>query len=80
MKLFEYENVKLRFTDDALEAIAEAALERKIGARGLRMIIEDLMLDLMYQVPNQKKLREVTITREVVMAKDKPIALIEKAG
>src|SRR6202040_1008149 len=46
MKLFEYENVKLRFTDDALEAIAESALERKIGARGLRMIIEDLMLDL----------------------------------
>src|SRR2546422_9542091 len=80
MKLFEYENVKLRFTDDALEAIAESALERKIGARGLRMIIEDLMLDLMYQVPNQKKVREVTITRDVVMAKDKPIALIEKAG
>jgi len=80
MKLFEYENVKLRFTDDALEAIAESALERKIGARGLRMIIEDLMLDLMYQVPNQKKVREVTITREVVMAKDKPITLIEKAG
>src|SRR5216110_3475954 len=80
MKLFEYENVKLRFTEDALEAIAESALERKIGARGLRMIIEDLMLDLMYQVPNQKKLREVTITREVVMAKDKPITLIEKAG
>jgi len=79
-KLFEYENVKLRFSDDALEAIAESALERKIGARGLRMIIEDLMLDLMYQVPNQKKVREVTITREVVMAKDKPITLIEKAG
>src|SRR5229473_1346194 len=80
MKLFEYENVKLKFTDDSLEAIAESALERKIGARGLRMIIEDLMLDLMYQVPNQKKVREVTITREVVMAKDKPITLIEKAG
>src|SRR6266478_5995909 len=79
-KLFEYENVKLRFTDDALEAIAESALERKIGARGLRMIIEELMLDLMYQVPNQKKVREVTITREVVLAKDKPITLIEKAG
>ncbi len=47
-KLFEYQNVKLRFTDDALEAIAESALERKIGARGLRMIIEELMLDLMY--------------------------------
>ena len=58
-KLFEYENVKLRFTDDSLDAIAEMALDRKIGARGLRMIIEDLMLDLMYQIPGQKKAREV---------------------
>jgi ATP-dependent Clp protease ATP-binding subunit ClpX len=79
-KLFEYENVKLRFTDDALEAIAESALTRKIGARGLRMIIEDLMLDLMYSVPGQKKLREVVVTREIVEAKDKSITLIEKAG
>ena len=51
--------MKLRFTDDALEAIAEPALARKIGARGLRMIIEDLMLDLMYPLPGQKKVREV---------------------
>jgi ATP-dependent Clp protease ATP-binding subunit ClpX len=79
-KLFEYENVKLRFTDDALEAIAESALSRKIGARGLRMIIEDLMLDLMYSVPGQKKLREVLVTRDIVEAKDKSITLIEKAG
>src|SRR5687767_5415411 len=79
-RLFEYENVKLRFTDDALEAIAESALSRKIGARGLRMIIEDLMLDLMYSVPGQKKLREVVVTREIVEAKDKSITLIEKAG
>ena len=79
-KLFEYENVKLRFTDDALEAIAESALQRKIGARGLRMIIEELMLDLMYGLPQQKKVREVLITREHVEAKDKPITLIEKAG
>src|ERR687887_371719 len=79
-KLFEYENVKLRFTDDSLEAIAESALSRKIGARGLRMIIEDLMLDLMYSVPGQKKLREVVVTREIVEAKDKSITLIEKAG
>ena len=79
-KLFEYENVKLRFTDDALEAIAEAALKRKIGARGLRMIIEDLMLDLMYDLPGQKKVKECVITRDVVMTKDKPITLIEKAG
>jgi ATP-dependent Clp protease ATP-binding subunit ClpX len=79
-RLFEYENVKLRFTDDALEAIAENALQRKIGARGLRMIIEDLMLDLMYSLPGQKKIRECVITREVVETKEKPITLIEKAG
>src|SRR4051812_36482192 len=79
-KLFEYENVKLRFTDDSLEAIAEQALARKIGARGLRMIIEDLMLDLMYTLPGQKKVRECVITREVVLSKEKPITLIEKAG
>ena len=79
-KLFEYENVKLRFTDDALEAIAESALKRKIGARGLRMIIEDLMLDLMYKLPGNKKVSECVITREAVLTKDKPITLIEKAG
>ena len=79
-RLFEYENVKLRFTDDALEAIAELALQRKIGARGLRMIIENLMLDLMYTLPGQKKIRECVITRDVVEAREKPITLMEKAG
>ena len=79
-KLLEYENVKLRFTEDALEAIAELALQRKIGARGLRMIIEDLMLDVMYTVPGQKKVRECVITREVVESKEKPITVMEKAG
>lgn len=78
--LFEYENVKLRFTDDALEAIAEAALKRKLGARGLRMIIEDLMLDIMYKLPQNKNVSECVITREAVLTKDKPITLIEKAG
>ena len=79
-RLFEYENVKLRFTDDALEAIAELAIQRKIGARGLRMIIEDLMLDLMYNLPSMKKVRECVVTREVVGRREKPITLIEKAG
>ena len=78
-RLLEYENVKLKFADDALEAIAEAALRRKIGARGLRMIIEDLMLDLMYTIPGQKKVRECVITRDVVESKAKPITLMEKA-
>ena len=79
-RLFEYENVKLSFTDDGLEAIADATLERKIGARGLRMIIEELMLELMYTLPGQKKIKECVITREAVLAKDKPITLVEKAG
>jgi ATP-dependent Clp protease ATP-binding subunit ClpX len=79
-RLFDYENVKLRFTDDALEAIAEGALTRKIGARGLRMIIEDLMLEIMYELPGQKKVREVVISREVVEHKAQPITLMEKAG
>ena len=79
-RLFEYENVKLRFTDDALEAIADLAIQRKIGARGLRMIIEDLMLDLMYDLPSQKKVRECVVTREVVLDRGKPVTLIEKAG
>jgi len=79
-RLFEYENVKLRFTDDALEAIADLAIQRKIGARGLRMIIEDLMLDLMYDLPSQKKVRECVVTRDVVLDREKPVTLIEKAG
>ena len=79
-RLFDYENVKLRFTDDALDAIAESALTRKIGARGLRMIIEDLMLDIMYTLPGQKSVRECVITREVVLSKKEPITVMEKAG
>ena len=79
-KLFEYENVKLRFTDDAMEAIADMALDRKIGARGLRMIIEDLMLELMYTLPGQKKGREYVVTREMVLTKNTGLEVIEKAG
>ncbi len=79
-RMFEYENVKLRFTDDALAAIADLAIQRKIGARGLRMIIEELMLDLMYNLPSMKKVRECVVTREVVLDREKPITLIEKAG
>ncbi len=79
-RLFEYENVKLRFTDDALEAISDLAIERKIGARGLRMIIEELMLDLMYNLPSMRKVKECVVTREVVLDREKPFTLIEKAG
>jgi ATP-dependent Clp protease ATP-binding subunit ClpX len=79
-RLFEYENVKLRFTEDALDAIADLAIQRKIGARGLRMIIEDLMLDLMYNLPSMKKVKECVVTRDVVLDREKPITLIEKVG
>jgi len=79
-KLFEFENVKLKFTDDAVAAVASLALDRKMGARGLKIILEDLMLDVMYQLPSQKKVKEFMITREMVENKDIVFALLEKAG
>ncbi len=79
-KLFEFENVRLKFNDDALEAIATLAMERKVGARGLRMILEDLMLDLMYYLPSFKKVREFLVTKEMVMSQKINMALLEKAG
>ena len=78
--LFEFENVRLRFLDSSLEAIASLALERKVGARGLRMILEDLMLDLMYHLPSQKKVREILVTREMVENQEISIQFLEKAG
>ena len=79
-KLFEFENVRLKFSDDALDAIAQLAMERKVGARGLRMILEDLMLDLMYYLPSYKKVREFLVTKEMVMTQKINMALLEKAG
>lgn len=79
-RLFEYEGVKLRFEDDALEAIAELAQQRKVGARGLRVIIEDLMLDLMYLLPAQRKLKEFGVTKEMVSSNRIDLSLLEKAG
>jgi ATP-dependent Clp protease ATP-binding subunit ClpX len=79
-KLFEFENVKLKFSDDALEAVAQLALERKVGARGLRMILEDLMLDLMYYLPTFKKVREFIVTKEMVLSQKINLAVLEKAG
>jgi ATP-dependent Clp protease ATP-binding subunit ClpX len=80
-KLFDYEGVKVTFTDEAAREIAREALQRKVGARGLRMILEELMLDLMYYVPGNKKVKELTITAEMVQkhALTLPV-LLEKAG
>ncbi len=79
-KLFEFENVRLKFADDALDAIATLAMERKVGARGLRMILEELMLDLMYYIPSYKKVRDFTVTREMVTSQKISLTLLEKAG
>jgi ATP-dependent Clp protease ATP-binding subunit ClpX len=77
---FEWDNVKLRFMDDALQAVARQACERKVGARGLRMILEELMLDAMYMLPSQKKIKEFVITREMVENHRANLPILEKAG
>ena len=79
-RLFEFENVRLKFSDDALRAIARQAMARKVGARGLRMILEELMLELMYSLPSQKKVKEFEVTREMVEKRDISLAMIEKAA
>jgi ATP-dependent Clp protease ATP-binding subunit ClpX len=79
-RLFEFENVRLKFSDDALRAVARQAMARKVGARGLRMILEELMLDLMFNLPSQKKLKEFEVTREMVEKRTASLAMMEKAG
>jgi ATP-dependent Clp protease ATP-binding subunit ClpX len=80
-KLFDYEGVKVTFTDDAARAIAREALNRKVGARGLRMILEELMLDLMYHVPGNKKVKDLVITEAMVQKRELTLPLmLEKAG
>jgi len=79
-RLFEFENVRLRFTDDALETVADLALQRKVGARGLRMILEDLMLEMMYHLPAQRKLRDFVVTADMVKGREINWSLLEKAG
>ena len=76
-KMFELENVKLTFTDNALKAIAKCSAERKSGARGLQSIMENTMLDIMYDIPSRKDVRECLISEEVVLNKEKPILLFE---
>jgi ATP-dependent Clp protease ATP-binding subunit ClpX len=79
-KLFEMEGVHLRFTDGALAAIAREALKRKSGARGLRAIMENIMLDVMYDIPSQPNIKEVLISEEVVTNREHPIVLYQKAA
>ncbi|MFP6627320.1 MAG: ATP-dependent Clp protease ATP-binding subunit ClpX [Deltaproteobacteria bacterium] len=79
-KLFEMENVRLKFTEGSLRAIAKEAYARKSGARGLRAIMETIMLDLMYDVPDQPEIEEVVISEEVVLKKDKPLVVYTSAS
>ena len=79
-RLFEFENVRLRFSDEALRSISREAMNRKVGARGLRMILEELMLELMYVLPGQKRVKDFEVTREMVEKRDISLAMMEKAG
>lgn len=69
-KIFELEDVDLEFTDEALDEIANLALKRNIGARGLRSIVENTLLDLMYEIPSDKNIKKITITKEMIDEKN----------
>lgn len=77
-KLFGFEHVKLRFTDEALRAVARAALTKKTGARGLRSILENCMLDIMYELPEYQNLQEVIVNEDVICSKERCILVFEK--
>jgi len=77
-KYFELEKVRLKFTDDAVAAIAREAMKRGTGARGLRAVLEEVMLDVMYELPSLPGLKECIITREVIVNKDRPILISEQ--
>jgi len=76
-KLFELENVKLSFKDEAIEAVADSALEKETGARGLRSILEEVMLDVMFEIPSRKDVRECVITAGVIRHKEDPLLVYE---
>jgi len=76
--MFSFENVKLRFTKGALSAISQEATKRKTGARGLRSIMEDIMLDVMFDIPSQPNIKECIINEEVVLKRESPLLMYEK--
>jgi ATP-dependent Clp protease ATP-binding subunit ClpX len=78
--ILSFEGVDLSFTAEALDAIVEQALERKVGARGLRIILEELMLDVMYQVPSTPDVRELVISRDVVDRRVPPLTAVRKVS
>ena len=76
-KRFELENVTLKFTDAAINAVAIKAIKRESGARGLRAIVEDIMMDLMFQIPSREDVIEVVITEETVMNGESPLLILK---
>jgi len=76
-KLFALENVVLKFTDGALRAVAKLSMERKSGARGLRSILENTMLEVMYDIPSETDIKECVISEDVVLKKEQPILIYE---
>ena len=78
IKLFDMDGVKLEFEDEALEAVAAKALERNTGARGLRSIMEEIMVDLMYDIPSEENLKKVIITADCVNRKEEPRKVYKK--
>lgn len=79
-KYFDFEKVKLKFTDGALRAIAQEALHRNTGARGLRSIMEEIMLDTMYELPSRDDVQECTVTEEAVTRRQQPALLYKQAS
>lgn len=79
-KLFEFENIQLRFTEGALQAIAQKALKRKSGARGLRSVMEQAMLDVMYDLPSKKDVQECVVSEQVIINGDYPVILYQNSS
>ena len=78
-KLFSYDNVELSFTEDALEAVADKAIQRNIGARGLRAVMEGILTKVMYDIPSDPTIEQVTITADCVAGKAEP-EIVHDAG
>ncbi|MEL0177714.1 MAG: ATP-dependent Clp protease ATP-binding subunit ClpX, partial [Pelagibacteraceae bacterium] len=79
-KLFEIEGTKLTFAKDALKAIAQKAIVRKTGARGLRSIIEEVLLETMFDLPSMENVEEVILNKEVINGKTKPLMIFSKSS
>jgi ATP-dependent Clp protease ATP-binding subunit ClpX len=79
MRFFEFDDIELVFAEDSLGAIADRALERETGARGLRSILEETLLDVQFELPSRRDVRKCVVTRETIEQKRKPTLVTEAA-